>query len=46
MKRRVVRLLTAVAAGLGLAALAEAHHSQSEFDFGKTVEVEGTVTKL
>ena len=35
-------------AGISLvfAAAASAHHSQSEFDFGSRVEVEGTVTKL
>ena len=35
-------------AGISLvfAAAASAHHSQSEFDFGSRVEIEGTVTKL
>ena len=37
--------LLAVAA-IGLASAAQAHHSQSEFDFGSKVEVAGTVTKL
>jgi DNA/RNA endonuclease YhcR with UshA esterase domain len=32
--------------GLVLAAAAQAHHSQSEFDLRASVEVEGTVTKL
>jgi hypothetical protein len=33
-------------AGVSVAFAASAHHSQSEFDFGSRVEVEGTVTKL
>lgn len=46
MKRDALRLLAVAGVGLAVAALAQAHHSQSEFDFGSTVEVEGTVTKL
>ncbi|HUQ52327.1 MAG TPA: DUF6152 family protein [Gammaproteobacteria bacterium] len=46
MKRTVRRSLTAACIGLMLAGSTQAHHSQSEFDFDKTVEVEGTVTKL
>lgn len=40
------RLSLALAASLGLASAALAHHSQSEFDVRASVEIEGTVTKL
>jgi hypothetical protein len=48
MSRMPKRLgLPAIAsAGVLLASAALAHHSQSEFDFRLTVEVEGKVTKL
>lgn len=38
--------LAAAAASLAAALPAAAHHSQSEFDFQKSVTVEGTVTEL
>jgi Family of unknown function (DUF6152) len=40
------RLLMVAGIGLALIPAAWAHHSQSEFDFRSTVEVEGRVTKL
>lgn len=45
---RLRESLASVAVALGLSAMipALAHHSQSEFDFRSTVEVEGTVTEL
>ena len=45
MKRSVCQLALA-GISLALAPAALAHHSQSEFDLGSSVEVEGTVTRL
>jgi hypothetical protein len=46
MKMSVPALFALAGVSLVFAAAAPAHHSQSEFDFGLRVEVEGTVTKL
>ena len=45
-KRNLRRLLLLCAVTLALAPVAQGHHSQSEFDLGSRVFVEGTVTKL
>ena len=46
MRSKLARWLTVAGAGFALAAAAQAHHSQSEFDLRSTVQIEGTVTKL
>ena len=46
MKNRLSLLSTLVGLCLGLAPAAWAHHSQSEYDSRKKVEVEGTVSKV
>ena len=46
MTLSVPALLALAGVSLAFAGDASAHHSQSEFDFGSRVEVEGTVTKL
>jgi len=43
---RVRPLLVACGVGLVLIPVAQAHHSQSEFDLRSKLEVEGVVTKL
>jgi len=42
----MLKVLWALALSLALAPAAWAHHSQSEFDFKRVVEVEGKVTRL
>jgi hypothetical protein len=44
--RRLSRVATVAGITLALTPAAWPHHSQSEFDFRSTVEVEGRVTKL
>jgi hypothetical protein len=46
MKSRLTRVLAFAGVAFVFAAVAQAHHSQSEFDLHAKVEVEGTVTKL
>lgn len=46
MRLRVIALSIVASLGLSLSFSTSAHHSQSEFDLQKRVEVEGTVTRL
>jgi hypothetical protein len=46
VKRTLCSPLGLAVIGLVFSAPAPAHHSQSEFDLGSSVEVEGTVTRL
>jgi hypothetical protein len=46
MRLRAIAISVAALIGMSTAITSFGHHSQSEFDFGNLMEVEGTVTEL